>query len=117
MKTFDSALTARARELARCLAARSLMAVERPAEEFEDSDMAAGREFSAQALSELVRLLREVEAARDRLRDGSFGVCVRCEEAIPVNRLQAIPWAAHCHSCQAEAERAGPFGPALGRAA
>ena len=35
-----------------------------------------------------MQTLREVEAARDRLRDGSFGICLRCEEEIAPKRLR-----------------------------
>ena len=44
--------------------------------------------------------LRMVEEALDRLKSGDFGVCLSCEEPIPPNRLQAIPWARYCVTCQ-----------------
>ena len=62
-------------------------------------------------------LLRQVEAARDRLRDGTFGICQRCEEEIAPKRLRAIPWAAYCVSCQAKAEECGAVRPVLAQAA
>ena len=45
------------------------------------------------------QLLEEVEAALRRVEDGSHGVCGGCRNAIPVRRLQALPWARYCVSC------------------
>lgn len=44
--------------------------------------------------------LRMVEEALDRLKSGDYGVCMSCEEAIPPKRLQAIPWARYCVTCE-----------------
>ena len=48
--------------------------------------------------------VREVRAALDRIKDGSYGDCFRCEEPIMLKRLKAVPWAEHCISCQKEME-------------
>ena len=100
----ESALAARARDLARSLAERNQITIERSADEVDNALQAAERESSAQALSQDLRLLRQVEAARDRLRASTYGVCLRCEESIAPQRLQAIPWAPYCLSCQASVE-------------
>ncbi len=100
----ESGLAARARELTRSLAERNLIAVERSADAFDDALLASARDTAAQTLSHELRLLREIEAARERLRAGTYGICTRCEEEIAPKRLQAIPWAACCVSCQAAAE-------------
>lgn len=106
--TMESALAMRARELARSLAQRNQITIERSADEVEDALLADERESCAQALSQDLRLLREIEAARDRMRHNTYGVCLQCEEAIAPQRLRAIPWAANCLSCQAKSERACP---------
>jgi len=41
-------------------------------------------------------LLTEVQAALQRIADGTYGKCVVCGEPIPEKRLEAIPWAARC---------------------
>lgn len=46
--------------------------------------------------------LRLVEEALDRLHAGDYGICLACEEPIPAKRLQALPWARYCVSCQDE---------------
>jgi DnaK suppressor protein len=50
-------------------------------------------------------LLAEVEAALARLDDGTYGQCIRCGRAIPIERLEALPFARYCIQCQAELER------------
>lgn len=55
------------------------------------------------------RTLIMVEEAFDRIKDGGFGNCVNCEEAIGLARLKAIPWARFCIDCQ-ETEERGELG-------
>ena len=45
-------------------------------------------------------LLREVEEALVRVKDGSYGICQECDEPISPKRLQALPWAKFCVRCQ-----------------
>ena len=49
--------------------------------------------------------LREIEAARRRLDDGSYGICADCGAAIGFERLRAEPAAARCVECQARHEK------------
>ena len=104
LKILEAALQKRGRELAHSLAERNQIAIERAADAFDSSLLAMERESSARTLEQDFRLLREVEAARGRLRDGTFGICRRCEDEIAPKRLRAIPWAAYCVSCQEKAE-------------
>lgn len=52
----------------------------------------------------LRREKRRLEAARIRIGEGSFGVCCRCDEPIPRDRLEADPGTPFCAECQAEIE-------------
>ena len=47
-----------------------------------------------------MELLREIEDAIARLGDGSYGVCADCGIQISQKRLDAIPWAHYCVTCQ-----------------
>lgn len=47
-----------------------------------------------------IKLLREVQAALRRMEQGTYGVCYECEEPISGKRLDAVPWAKYCVSCQ-----------------
>jgi DnaK suppressor protein len=43
---------------------------------------------------------KQVQAAFARLEDGTYGLCVRCEEPIGWDRLNARPEAPLCRTCQ-----------------
>lgn len=47
--------------------------------------------------------LRMIEEALDRMNSGDYGICLACEEPIPAKRLNAVPWARFCVSCQESA--------------
>jgi len=49
--------------------------------------------------------LRNVRAALRRIDEGSFGVCLHCEEDIGSKRLAAVPWTAFCIQCQEIVDR------------
>jgi DnaK suppressor protein len=49
--------------------------------------------------------LAQVEAALARIEDGTFGQCTRCGREIAAERLDALPWAAHCIECQSALDR------------
>lgn len=110
MKAIESALRRRARGLGLSLAARNEITIERSADEFDAALLAAERESAAQNLAQDHRLLRQINAALHRLNDGTFGICLRCEEEIASKRLLAIPWAAYCVSCQEKVEEAATLG-------
>jgi DnaK suppressor protein len=117
LKTLDSVLQRRARELLRSLVGADQIVVERSADQFDAQVLAAERESSAQALAQQFRLLRQIQAARNRIILGSYGICLNCDGEIAVKRLQAVPWAEYCLSCQTEAEKDGAPARELVRAA
>ena len=47
----------------------------------------------------------EIEAAMARLDGGRYGVCERCDEPIEDRRLEAVPWARRCFTCETEYEK------------
>jgi RNA polymerase-binding protein DksA len=47
----------------------------------------------------------EIDAALARMKKGTYGVCSYAGRKIPVERLEAIPWADVCVDCKARAER------------
>jgi DnaK suppressor protein len=49
-------------------------------------------------------LLAQVEAALQRLGEGSYGICARCGNEISTERLEALPYAIYCITCQSEIE-------------
>jgi RNA polymerase-binding transcription factor DksA len=51
----------------------------------------------------MLQTIDEIDAALDRIADGSYGRCSSCGIAIPVERLEFRPYAAGCVACQASA--------------
>ncbi|MFQ5911844.1 MAG: TraR/DksA family transcriptional regulator [Nitrospinota bacterium] len=49
---------------------------------------------------------RLVEMALEKIESNSYGICERCEGKIPAKRLEVMPYARYCVSCQNEAEQA-----------
>ena len=47
-----------------------------------------------------VRHLREINDALHRMDTDMYGVCLECEEPISQKRLDAVPWAKYCVTCQ-----------------
>jgi RNA polymerase-binding protein DksA len=50
-------------------------------------------------------LLAEIDAALKRIEEGTYGNCTNCGKQIPVERLEALPWATLCIDCQRDRER------------
>lgn len=53
------------------------------------------------------RAIEDIDAALDRIADDTFGMCVDCEEEIPVERLRVIPTAVRCVECASALDRQG----------
>jgi RNA polymerase-binding protein DksA len=50
-------------------------------------------------------LLALVEHALERVDAGTYGLCERCGQPINPERLEALPYATHCITCQSIIER------------
>ena len=46
------------------------------------------------------RLLRAIEEALARIRNGTFGTCEQCGQRISKARLEAVPWTRLCRDCK-----------------
>jgi DnaK suppressor protein len=49
-------------------------------------------------------ILQQVDEAIVRLDGRRFGTCASCEEEMNLKRLEAVPWARFCLSCQEKQE-------------
>ncbi|MBZ5724567.1 MAG: TraR/DksA family transcriptional regulator [Acidobacteriia bacterium] len=47
-----------------------------------------------------MKLLRQISDALHRMDQDTYGICMECEEPISAKRLEAVPWARYCISCQ-----------------
>ena len=55
--------------------------------------------------------ITEINAALDRIADGTYGRCVHCERGIEMDRLTALPATAVCVRCAGALERAHAAAP------
>ena len=62
------------------------------------------RELTFMLKSRELNELRAIEDAIRRIDSDDYGVCAVCEDPIEIKRLEAIPWARYCLSCQEEME-------------
>jgi DnaK suppressor protein len=69
----------------------------------------ASREGGADValLESLDQTVRQIDAALGRLHTGEYGRCAGCSGAIPLARLQAVPFATRCVPCQSKKEDGG----------
>lgn len=70
--------------------------------------LAAGDDARLQVTRSLFKTaeaaLQEINAALTRLDDGTYGTCGRCEQPIPIERLEVLPTSRSCTPCQARAD-------------
>ncbi len=52
-----------------------------------------------------LRKLRLIDSALSRVKNGRYGLCMRCGTRIPEERLEAIPYALMCIDCKSSEER------------
>ena len=50
-------------------------------------------------------LLNLIEGALARIKNSSYGTCTNQQAELQQKRLDAVPWARHCVSCQEKMER------------
>jgi DnaK suppressor protein len=86
---------------------RDSIAVRASADPTDTTQQTTEREMATRELSRNASLIRDLRAALSRVADGTYGLCIDCEEPIAPRRLAAVPWAARCLSCQEIAETGG----------
>jgi DnaK suppressor protein len=109
--TFKTILEAKRAELTEALRRRDGIAIEKSADQLDEVQRAAERELVFRNLDRESNLLRHVRAALGRIQDGTFGICLHCEEEISARRLKAIPWTPLCIRCQESADHSDNDGP------
>lgn len=106
LKTYRGTLLRRLAELVTAVRDdRQDLAIAPCSDALDEVQAAAEREIAIRKLDRDSHLLREVAAALDRIDNGTYGVCQNCGKAIYPKRLNAVPWAPLCISCQEQADR------------
>lgn len=50
-------------------------------------------------------ILNMIDEALKRIRGEEYGTCANCQEEMQQKRLEAVPWAKHCITCQEKKEQ------------
>ena len=93
--------------LSRRLHSRNAIAVEKAADTMDEVGLAEEQDLATRILERDFADIRLVEAALTRIKNGTYGLCLRCDEKISLNRLRVMPHAAFCVNCQEAVERDG----------
>ena len=90
----------------RTLSAHSLSSSKQAGEELADigSDNFI-REMELGLMTEEGRTIQAIQEAIERLKNGTYGVCMDCNNKIQEGRLEALPYAKLCVKCKANREK------------
>src|SRR5437762_8157728 len=105
LNKYKAMLEARQAELSAGLRNRDEIAIEKAPDALDEVQLAGERELAIRNLDRDSNMLRQIRRALARIADGSYGVCLHCEEDISPKRVNAVPWAAFCIKCQEQVDR------------
>ena len=105
LEKYKRVLEAKQAELSAGLRNREDIAIEKTPDALDEVQLAGERELAIRNLDRESNLLRNVKSALGRIADGSYGICLHCEEEIKPKRLDAVPWTKYCIRCQEAADR------------
>jgi DnaK suppressor protein len=105
LNKYKAMLEAKQAELSAGLRNREDIAIEKTPDAIDEVQLAGERELAIRNLDRESNLLRNVKGALLRVADGSYGICMHCEEDIKPKRLEAVPWTKYCIKCQEAADR------------
>ncbi len=71
-----------------------------PGDEMDAAKASAEVETHASLIASAEEKLKYLDDALSRLDEGKYGSCMQCHEAIPIERLLAVPFALYCVNCQ-----------------
>jgi RNA polymerase-binding transcription factor DksA len=71
----------------------------------DDGSMVFEAERLATVSDDMREMLANIDAALERIEDGTYGVCLACGKPIAEERLDAFPYVAYCIEDQARLER------------
>lgn len=76
-----------------------------PEDVFDEIEAIERREIGFATRELLVERVQRLRTALERVRDGEYGTCVECGEAIAPARLRVMPEVETCVRCQDRLER------------
>jgi DnaK suppressor protein len=93
-------LLAKQTELSRSLRNRDEIVIEKASDALDEVQLKEERELAIRNLDRDSHALRLIYRALLRIANGTYGICLHCEEDILPKRMAAVPWAAFCIRCQ-----------------
>jgi DnaK suppressor protein len=87
-------------ELSRSLRNRDEIVIEKASDAIEEVQSMEDRELAIRNLDRDTNVLRLIDHALSRIANGTYGICLHCEDDIAPKRMAAVPWAAFCITCQ-----------------
>ena len=76
-----------------------------PGDSGDESLANALADFNLTLLDRHIDGMRDIEAALQRIRNGEYGSCIDCGDAVTFPRLMAYPTAKRCIVCQEQREK------------
>jgi len=61
-----------------------------------------GKDFALR--EDAVLVIKAIDGALDKIKDGTYGECDICGKTIPLERLEAVPYTTVCFDCRLEVE-------------
>ncbi len=104
VRSRKKALQCKLNELLQPSAERENIKVEHFADPLDQLSSATTRDLAIHLVDRNSRLTSEVRSALTRIDEGTYGLCESCDDPIAARRLDAVPWARLCVSCQARQE-------------
>jgi len=105
LEKFRKTLETKQSELTGSLRNRDEIVIEKAPDALDEVQLAGERELAIRNLDRDSNMLRQIRRALARIEDGSYGICLHCDEEISPKRIAAVPWAAFCIKCQEQVDR------------
>ncbi len=105
LNKFRQILETKQAELEQAVRDREGIVIEKSPDAIDEVQRAAERELAIRNLDRESHLMRNVRGALSRIEEGTFGICMHCDQEISTKRLAAVPWTALCIRCQEAADR------------
>ena len=108
MKAFRESLLQKKQQILETFTKNKSYGMEADGEATQDvADKAANsytKEFLFSLSNSEREMLQQVDDALVRIADRRYGICAACEDTMNLKRLEAVPWARLCISCQQKQE-------------
>lgn len=93
------------RDLDKGLTYDRMLEVDQVIESADQAVRGVSKDIEIEVLEIKNRTLRAIDGALERLERGRYGLCEECGDEIEGARLEAVPFALYCFSCQKQLEK------------